>query len=104
MDEAQIVLRDSLDDGNGRNKHFDDNVVFELKTFYEGPGGVKSSRFLKTTTIIATKPAPIVMTNRHTLLWLLTHGIEQYRLPALPLVKAKGHSPTRGALKVRPTS
>jgi hypothetical protein len=55
MDESQITLRDNTDDHSpeGR-KHFDDNVVFELKTFYEGPGGAKSSRFLKTTTIIAT--------------------------------------------------
>lgn len=55
MDESQISLRDHTDDNSpGSRKHFDDNVVFELKTFYEGPGGTKSSRFLKTTTIIAT--------------------------------------------------
>jgi hypothetical protein len=69
MDESQISLRAAPHVGR------DDNVVFELKTFYEGPGGPKSSRFLKTTTIIATnRTVEIEREGPNVFLTLITFG------------------------------
>jgi hypothetical protein len=52
--EDALARRDDPDSGASETDDSDIDSMFELKTFYEGPGGPKCSRACKTTTIIAT--------------------------------------------------
>ena len=52
--DALVQREDPDSEGQSETDDSDIDSMFELKTFYEGPGGPKSSRMCKTTTIIAT--------------------------------------------------